>query len=269
MATGLFTSSIGLEAPLLSPINHGGRESDMVQPPPPGRDLTGNGLVALAQHSPFLSSPLYSRSQQHTPHQALQSQQLQQHSQQSLQQSQPQSSASASSAAAAQQQQQQQQQQDEPLNIVIPMGGLKANSVVPRPLMNIVGRPIIFWLLDHLQLMPNDTVWIGLPKEVGAGPVLHPLLLRFLTAPLCYVCPFALFEKVDEYFALSKQLAVEFPLLTVHVVPLLYPTSGPIETLFVMVSSNPKPSCPAACFERRCTHPTPPVVFSGPSGLCR
>ena len=40
---------------------------------------------------------------------------------------------------------------------------------------------------------------------------------------------------MDEYFALSKQLAVEFPLLNVHVVPLLFPTSGPIETLFVML----------------------------------
>ena len=40
---------------------------------------------------------------------------------------------------------------------------------------------------------------------------------------------------MDEYFALSKQLKVEFPQLTVNVVHLLFPTSGPIETLFVML----------------------------------
>jgi hypothetical protein len=51
--------------------------------------------------------------------------------------------------------------------------------------MNIVGRPIIFWLLDHLTLGPLDEVWIGLPKEV------------------------------DDYFGLGKQLAHEFPKLKV------------------------------------------------------
>ena len=36
--------------------------------------------------------------------------------------------------------------------------------------MNIVGRPILFWLIDHLTLSPDDTVWIGLPKEVLPPP---------------------------------------------------------------------------------------------------
>jgi hypothetical protein len=64
------------------------------------------------------------------------------------------------------------------------MGGLfkHGHSVVPPPLRNIVGRPIIFWLLDHLTLGPRDTVWIGLPKEV------------------------------DEYFALSKQVSTSVDL---------------------------------------------------------
>jgi len=75
---------------------------------------------------------------------------------------------------------------DVPLNVVIPMGGLfkHGHSVVPPPLRNIVGRPIIFWLLDHLTLGPHDTVWIGLPKEV------------------------------DEYFALSKQVRHGVPIGT-------------------------------------------------------
>jgi len=76
--------------------------------------------------------------------------------------------------------------QGSPLNVLIPMGGLKkSESVIPRPMMNIVGRPIIFWLLDHLTLGPLDEVWIGLPKEV------------------------------DDYFGLGKQLAHEFPKLKV------------------------------------------------------
>ena len=55
-----------------------------------------------------------------------------------------------------------------------------------------------------------------------------PLLLILLLL-------FAPTTQVDEYFALSKQLKVEFPQLTVNVVHLLFPTSGPIETLFVML----------------------------------
>jgi len=96
----------------------------------------------------------------------------------------------------------------EPLNVIIPMGGLfKSSSAMPPPLRNIVGRPILFWLLDHLALGPDDKVWIGVPKEV------------------------------DDSFALSKQLRSEFAALNICVVPLLFPTSGPIETIFVMLQS--------------------------------
>jgi len=65
------------------------------------------------------------------------------------------------------------------MNIVIPMGGIgerfarvgyrcarsptlrtpeRARSF-PKPLVNLVGRPMIFWLLDNLDLTPDDRVY--------------------------------------------------------------------------------------------------------------
>mmetsp|Transcript_70018 Transcript_70018/g.158304 ORF Transcript_70018/g.158304 Transcript_70018/m.158304 type:complete len:417 (+) Transcript_70018:106-1356(+) len=93
------------------------------------------------------------------------------------------------------------------LNVLIPMGGLKPDSVVPGPLKHIVGRPVLWWLLDHLTLGPEDAVWIALPREV------------------------------DDYFGVAKQLAHEYPQLNIHVVPLCFATSGPIETLFVLLQA--------------------------------
>ena len=85
-----------------------------------------------------------------------------------------------------------------PLNVLIPMGGLTIDKKhrCPKPLINIVGRPIIFWILDHLRLGRHDTLWLAVPEDI------------------------------DKAFALSKQLRDEFPTLQLHVVHLLYPTSG-------------------------------------------
>jgi hypothetical protein len=58
------------------------------------------------------------------------------------------------------------------LNVIIPMGGLGANEfteagyAVPKPMVPIVGRPLLFWLLDNLDLRPGDRVWLGLRRDV-------------------------------------------------------------------------------------------------------
>jgi hypothetical protein len=174
------------------------------------------------------------------------------------------------------------------LNVIIPMGGLKNNSVVPPPLRNIVGRPIVFWLLDHLTLGPEDTVWIGLPQEVDEYFALSKQVRGSLKQQQQQQQQRVLFsvhttrgegggigscakhrEKKNKRdrerkklsklpmhlhetrtppslapsllasFKLSKNIKVanEFPQLRVHVVPLIFPTSGPIETIYIMLQA--------------------------------
>jgi len=52
---------------------------------------------------------------------------------------------------------------------------------------------------------------------------------------VCQTCPFPACFQVDDYFTLSKRLVSEYPRLRVRVVHLLFATSGPVETLFVML----------------------------------
>ena len=42
----------------------------------------------------------------------------------------------------------------------------KAGYRFPKPLINIVGRPLLCWMLDWLKLHPDDSVFIGLPREM-------------------------------------------------------------------------------------------------------
>ena len=65
-------------------------------------------------------------------------------------------------------------QQRAPLNIIIPMGGLGSNEFTesgytqPKPMVPIVGRPMLFWLLDNLELRDDDSVWFGTRRDVEA-----------------------------------------------------------------------------------------------------
>lgn len=98
-----------------------------------------------------------------------------------------------------------------PLNVLIPMGGLLVDPSTgyPRPLMNIVGRPVLCWLLDHLRLGPADTVWLAVSADI------------------------------DSTFAVTKQLRAEFPAMDLRFVPLLFPTNGAVETVFVALQAMP------------------------------
>ena len=60
---------------------------------------------------------------------------------------------------------------DEPLNIIIPIGGIgsrfqKEGYRFPKPLINIVGRPMICWLIERLSLRPQDTLWVAVNEVI-------------------------------------------------------------------------------------------------------
>lgn len=59
----------------------------------------------------------------------------------------------------------------EPLNVVIPIGGIgsrfaKQGYRYPKPLINIVGRPMLLWLIDNLSLRSSDTLWMAVNEEI-------------------------------------------------------------------------------------------------------
>ena len=57
------------------------------------------------------------------------------------------------------------------MNVIIPLGGLgkrflDAGYDLPKPLISLFLKPIIFWLLDNLTLQPNDKVFIICNKSL-------------------------------------------------------------------------------------------------------
>lgn len=103
---------------------------------------------------------------------------------------------------------------DSALSIVVPMGGLTESSSgpfqeagfrVPKPLVNVVGRPVLLWLLDHLSLTEEDTVYCALPVAV------------------------------ERQYSVGKMLAREYPKLRIKVVTLPMDTRGWLETVLAVV----------------------------------
>jgi len=97
-----------------------------------------------------------------------------------------------------------------PLSIVIPMGGSndgfeKAGFRYPRPLVNIVGRPLLLWLLDHLSVRVQDSVFIMVPSVM------------------------------EKQHGISKMVASHFPHHNVRVISLPFATRGWAETVFASV----------------------------------
>jgi hypothetical protein len=59
----------------------------------------------------------------------------------------------------------------EPINVIIPIGGIgsrfaKQGYRYPKPLINIVGRPKLLWLIDNLSLKSGDTLWMAVNEEI-------------------------------------------------------------------------------------------------------
>lgn len=76
---------------------------------------------------------------------------------------------------------------------------------MPKPLINIVGRPMLFWLLDNLKFDAEDTVWLGVQRNLTRS------------------------------FGLQMRLGVEYPSLSIRIVQIDFQTRGAAETLFIML----------------------------------
>jgi len=101
-----------------------------------------------------------------------------------------------------------------PLAVVVPMIGLgdafaEAGFRLPRPLVNVVGRPVLLWLFDHLTLHPQDAIFLAVPRVL------------------------------EKQHGIAKMLSHEFPALNIQVVTLPFETRGWIETLYAVVRQMP------------------------------
>lgn len=103
----------------------------------------------------------------------------------------------------------------EPLNVIIPIGGIgsrfaKKGYRYPKPLINIVGRPMLLWLIDNLSLTPQDTLWM------------------------------AVNEDVDDEFRIGQLVAKTFPKIDFRLLRLRHLTRGACETVSP-ATSFPRP----------------------------
>ena len=102
---------------------------------------------------------------------------------------------------------------DCPLNVVIPMGGLGRNEFTnagyptPKPMIPVVGRPMLFWLLDNLDLRDTDAVWLGSKRDVEAE------------------------------YGIEAAVRREYPSLEVHFVRFDFDTRGATETLYCVLNA--------------------------------
>jgi hypothetical protein len=95
---------------------------------------------------------------------------------------------------------------NEALNIIIPIGGIgsrfqREGYRFPKPLINIVGRPMISWLIERLSVQAHDTVWIAINEEI------------------------------DSEFHVSQLMRKWFPRLDIRLLRLNYLTKGATETV--------------------------------------
>ncbi|KAK3246844.1 hypothetical protein CYMTET_43632 [Cymbomonas tetramitiformis] len=101
------------------------------------------------------------------------------------------------------------------INVVIPMGGIgmrfqKEGYRLTKPMCNIVGRPMICWLLDNLVLHEEDTIWV------------------------------AVMESMDDQFRVCGRLRNEYPKLDFRFVTLHFATRGAAETMYIILNAMPE-----------------------------
>ncbi|KAM4062781.1 mobA-like NTP transferase domain-containing protein [Hirsutella rhossiliensis] len=104
------------------------------------------------------------------------------------------------------------QDPDQPLNIVIPIGGIgsrfaKHGFRYPKPLINLVGRPMLVWLLENLHFRPGDTVWVAVNQEI------------------------------DDDFHLGQLVRKTLPGINHRILRLRHQTKGASETLYIASQS--------------------------------
>ncbi|KAE8451412.1 hypothetical protein EG329_004041 [Mollisiaceae sp. DMI_Dod_QoI] len=98
------------------------------------------------------------------------------------------------------------------LNIIVPIGGIgtrfsKEGYRYPKPLINIVGRPMILRMIDNLSLRSGDTLWMAANEEI------------------------------DDEFRLGQLIMKTFPRLDFKFFKLKHQTRGASETLYIITQS--------------------------------
>jgi len=73
----------------------------------------------------------------------------------------------------------------QPLSIIIPMGGSGADFAeagfrMPKPLVNIVGRPVLMWVLDYLSTNKEDSIFLAVPAPILKQYDIKKMLVRLL-----------------------------------------------------------------------------------------
>lgn len=96
------------------------------------------------------------------------------------------------------------------INIIIPIGGIgsrfaKQGYRFPKPLINIVGRPMLLWLIDNLSLRPCDTLWMAVNEEL------------------------------DDEFRIGQLVSKTFPKVDFKFLRLRHQTKGASETVRVLI----------------------------------
>jgi dTDP-glucose pyrophosphorylase len=77
----------------------------------------------------------------------------------------------------------------------------------PKPFINIVGRPMLFWIVDRLSLKSQDELFIAINSQIS------------------------------EDMQLASTLRKEYPALTINIVTLGVDTRGAAETLLIMTKA--------------------------------
>lgn len=100
-----------------------------------------------------------------------------------------------------------------PLNVIVPLGGLSSNEFteagyrMPKPMVPIVGRPMLLWMIDNLELLEGDQIWIGLRRDV------------------------------EKKYTIKQMLQREFPQHKIRVVCFDFETRGATETLYCILNA--------------------------------
>ncbi len=73
---------------------------------------------------------------------------------------------------------------DSPLTLIIPLGGLgqrfsNEKYTIPKPLIRVLGIPIIFWVLDNLKLNPSDSIYIPYNPDLDSYGFSRIIRLRY------------------------------------------------------------------------------------------
>lgn len=91
----------------------------------------------------------------------------------------------------------------------MPIGGIgsrfkKEGYRFPKPFINMVGRPMLFWLLDRLSLTSADSLWVAIDADIAYD------------------------------LQVEARLKAEYHWLSVNVIKLGFDTCGAAETLFIV-----------------------------------